>query len=173
MPTRPSTTNDPLAQQMVELGDRLCREFAPADRVAADVVRGHVRQVRAAFGSPRILAFLPILIERAVRLCLSDDSRSRARAEDQGVPWSPPPTVPADPQPDVGRPATPDPVPPMTELADRLCREFAPAGGAAATDVRRQVHDVRAGLGSPKVVLFLSILVEHNVRGRLRADAHA
>ena len=56
----------------------------------------------------------------------------------------------------------------LTEVADRLCREFAPAGGEAAETVRRQVREARAGFHSPKVLTFLPVLVERNVRRQLR-----
>jgi hypothetical protein len=59
----------------------------------------------------------------------------------------------------------------MSELEDRLCREFAPAGGPAAEDVRRQVRDARASFRTPKLLSFVPVLVEHDVRGHLRKAA--
>jgi hypothetical protein len=56
-----------LARQLVEVGDRLCREFAVAGGPDAEAVRRRVREARAAFGSPRVTAYLPVLIERQVR----------------------------------------------------------------------------------------------------------
>jgi hypothetical protein len=72
---------DKVAQQLVEMTDRLCREFAPAGGAAAEVVRGQVTEVRAGFGSPKVLTYLPVLVERSVRHRLS----------------APPPAVPSEP----------------------------------------------------------------------------
>lgn len=172
MPNSSSPTSDPLTPQMTELEDRLCREFAPVDGPAADVVRGHVRQVRAAFGSPRVMTFLPMLIERAVRRCLRDDRRAQTEAQAQGRTWSPP--SPATVVKGAAAAREAPHVPPTThliELEERLCREFAPAGGSAAEDVRNQVRAARAGFGTPKLLSFLPVLVEHDVRGQLRRTA--
>jgi hypothetical protein len=49
---------DKVAQQLAEVADQLRREFAPAGGIAAEVVRGHVQQVRAGFGSPKVLTYL-------------------------------------------------------------------------------------------------------------------
>jgi hypothetical protein len=62
---------DKVAQQLAEMTDRLCREFAPAGGAAAEVVRGQVTEVRAGFGSPKVLTYLPVLVERSVRHRLS------------------------------------------------------------------------------------------------------
>ncbi len=62
---------DKAAQQLAEATDRLCREFAPAGGDAAEVVREHVREVRAGFGSPKVLTYLSVLVERIVRHRLS------------------------------------------------------------------------------------------------------
>lgn len=56
-----------VAQQMAAVADRLCREFAPAGGTAADAVRAQVREAWADFGSPRVITYLPVLVERAVR----------------------------------------------------------------------------------------------------------
>jgi hypothetical protein len=69
--TASQSPTDKVAQQLAEVADRLCRESAPAGGVAAEVVRGHVQQVRAGFGSPKVLTYLPVLVERAVRHRLS------------------------------------------------------------------------------------------------------
>jgi hypothetical protein len=49
---------DKVAKQLVEMTDRLCREFAPAGGAADEVVRGQVREVRAGFGSPKVLSHI-------------------------------------------------------------------------------------------------------------------
>lgn len=54
-------------QQLADVADRLCREFAPDGGVDADVIRGQVREARAEFGSPKVLAHLSVMVERAVR----------------------------------------------------------------------------------------------------------
>ncbi len=58
---------------MVAVAERLCREFAPDGGPAAESVRDQVRDARDAFGSPRLIAYLPTLVERAVRRRLSCD----------------------------------------------------------------------------------------------------
>lgn len=57
----------------------------------------------------------------------------------------------------------------MAAVAERLCREFAPGGGAAAVSIRGQVSDARDAFGSPRVIAYLPALVERTVRRRLRA----
>lgn len=61
----------------------------------------------------------------------------------------------------------------LAAVTDRLCREFAPDGGAAAAAVREQVHRSRAEFGSPRVTAYLPTLVERAVRRRLRLVASA
>lgn len=58
---------DPLTRQLREVIDRLCREFAPAGGAADVLVRRHVAQVRAGFGTPAVVIYLPVLVEREVR----------------------------------------------------------------------------------------------------------
>ena len=58
----------------------------------------------------------------------------------------------------------------LAAVADRLCHEFAPDGGAAAAAVRAQVHRSRAEFGSPRVIAYLPTLVERAVRSRLTAS---
>jgi hypothetical protein len=70
-PTADQSPTNKVAQQLAEVANQLCREFAPAGGIAAEVVRGHVQQVRAGFGSPKVLTYLPVLVERAVRHRLS------------------------------------------------------------------------------------------------------
>lgn len=60
----------------------------------------------------------------------------------------------------------------MIAVADRLCGEFAPTGGAAAESVREQVRKAWADFGSPRVIAYLPVLVERTVRGRLVAVPH-
>jgi hypothetical protein len=57
----------------------------------------------------------------------------------------------------------------LEAVADRLCREFCPGGGAAADEIRTQVREARDAFGSPNVVAYLPVLVERTVRRRLRA----
>ena len=57
----------------------------------------------------------------------------------------------------------------LKAVAERLCREFAPAGGAAAAEIRAQVREARHEFGSPPVVAYLPVLVERTVRRRLLA----
>lgn len=59
----------------------------------------------------------------------------------------------------------------LVAVADRLCREFAPAGGPAATSIRDQVRRARAGYGSPRVIDYLPVLVERAVRGGLNSGS--
>lgn len=54
-------------QQLDAVADRLCREFAPAGGPAAEAIRDRCREARAAYGSPAVIAYLPVLVERAVR----------------------------------------------------------------------------------------------------------
>jgi hypothetical protein len=56
-----------VGRQLIAVADRLCREFAPDGGAAAAAVRAQVRRSRAEFGSPRVIAYLPTLVERAVR----------------------------------------------------------------------------------------------------------
>jgi hypothetical protein len=65
---------DKVAQQLAEMTDRLWREFAPGGGAATEVVRGQVRDARAGFGSPKVLTYLPVLVERSVRHRLSAPS---------------------------------------------------------------------------------------------------
>ena len=58
---------DVLARQLIEVGDRLCRQFAVAGGPSADSVREQIRKARAEFGSPKVIAYLPVLIERQLR----------------------------------------------------------------------------------------------------------
>ena len=58
---------DHVGRQMVAVADRLCREFAPDGGPAAESIRDQVRDARDAFGSPRVIAYLPTLVERSVR----------------------------------------------------------------------------------------------------------
>jgi hypothetical protein len=58
---------DHVARQLVAVADRLCREFAHGDAAAAEEIRAQVREARDAFGSPRVVAYLPVLVERTVR----------------------------------------------------------------------------------------------------------
>jgi hypothetical protein len=69
--TAGKTLADKVAQQLVEMTDRLCREFAPAGGAADEVVQGQVRKVRAGFGPPKVLTYLPVLVKRSVRHRLS------------------------------------------------------------------------------------------------------
>jgi hypothetical protein len=66
-----------LARQLVEVGDRLCRQFAVAGGPSAESVRRQVRQAQAAFGSPKVIAYLPVLIERQLRLDLATAPQTR------------------------------------------------------------------------------------------------
>lgn len=59
----------------------------------------------------------------------------------------------------------------IAALTERLCSEFAPTGGEPAESVRRLVREVHDGFGSPTVLTYLPILIEHAVRNRLRASA--
>jgi hypothetical protein len=68
---------DVLARQLVEVGDRLCRQFAVAGGPSAESVRRQVRQAQAAFGSPKVIAYLPVLIERQLRLDLATAPQTR------------------------------------------------------------------------------------------------
>lgn len=62
---------DVLARQLIEVGDRLCRQFAVDGGPSAESVRRQVREARAGFGSPKVIAYLPVLIERQLRLDLT------------------------------------------------------------------------------------------------------
>lgn len=66
---------DRMAQQLVDVADRLCREFAPAGGAGADAVRRQVREAREGFGSPTVFDYLPVLVERDVRHRLGPDRR--------------------------------------------------------------------------------------------------
>ncbi len=67
------TAADHVARQLVEVGDRLCGEFADGERVTAGSIREQVRRARADFGTPKVLHYLPVLVERAVRHHLQID----------------------------------------------------------------------------------------------------
>ena len=54
-------------QQLADVADRLCREFAPVGGADADVIRGQVREARGEFGSPKVLTHLSVMVERTVR----------------------------------------------------------------------------------------------------------
>jgi hypothetical protein len=54
-------------RQLVDVGNRLCREFADENGPTAESIREHVRGARAAFGSPKVISYLPVLVERMVR----------------------------------------------------------------------------------------------------------
>jgi hypothetical protein len=56
-----------VARQLEAVADRLCREFSPGDDAAAEEIRALVREARDAFGSPHVIAYLPVLVERTVR----------------------------------------------------------------------------------------------------------
>lgn len=58
---------DHVERQLAAVADRLCREFAPAGGPGAATIRDRCLEARAAYGSPRVIAYLPILVERAVR----------------------------------------------------------------------------------------------------------
>jgi hypothetical protein len=55
-----------VGKQLDALEDRLANEFG--DRVPKRQVKETVREVRAEFGSPPIMQFLPVLVERQVRV---------------------------------------------------------------------------------------------------------
>ncbi|MFC4943204.1 three-helix bundle dimerization domain-containing protein [Pseudonocardia sp. GCM10023141] len=56
----------------------------------------------------------------------------------------------------------------LAAVGQRLCREFAPDGGAGATAIRDMVREARTGFGNPDVIAYLPALVERMVRRRLR-----
>jgi hypothetical protein len=70
---------DHVRQQLDAVADRLCREFAPAGGPADAAIRQQVRQARAAYGSPRVIAYLPVLIERAIRRSISQIHTAHVR----------------------------------------------------------------------------------------------
>lgn len=74
---------DVVAHQLVGVADRLCREFAADGGARAESVREQVRQARAGFGSPRVITYLPVLIERDLRRTLQ---RARDAAGERPVP---------------------------------------------------------------------------------------
>ena len=59
--------DDLLTRHPNEVGDRLRRQFAVVGGPTAESVREQVRQARAGFGSPKVIAHLPVLIERQLR----------------------------------------------------------------------------------------------------------
>lgn len=61
------TEQERVARQMARVTDRLCREFTPAGGVAAQALREQVRKAWADFGSPKVITYLPVLVERTVR----------------------------------------------------------------------------------------------------------
>ena len=68
------------SDQIVEVAERLCREFAP-DGLAAEAVRARVREARAGYLEPRVLTYLPVLVERTVRRALTDAATARRSGE--------------------------------------------------------------------------------------------
>lgn len=58
---------DHVGRQLAAVAERLCREFAPGGGAAAESIRDQVRDARDAFGAPRVIAYLPLLVERTVR----------------------------------------------------------------------------------------------------------
>lgn len=58
---------DHVARQLEAVAERLCREFSQGDPAAAGEIRAQVREARDAFGSPSVVAYLPVLVERTVR----------------------------------------------------------------------------------------------------------
>jgi hypothetical protein len=56
-----------VARQLEAVAERLCREFSPGGGPAAEGIRTQVREARDAFGSPHVIAYLPVLVERTVR----------------------------------------------------------------------------------------------------------
>ncbi len=60
----------------------------------------------------------------------------------------------------------------LDEVGDRLCRQFAVVGGPRAESVREQVHRARAEFGTPKVITYLPVLIERQLRHDL-ATAHS
>lgn len=73
--------DDKLTQQLVEVGDRLCRQFAVTGGPSADSVREQVRRARVDFGSPKVVTYLPVLIERSVRRDLGTASEAPDHAD--------------------------------------------------------------------------------------------
>jgi len=65
--TEARTEEERIAQQMAQMADRLCREFTPTGGGAAETLRDQVRETWAAFGSPKVITYLPVLVERIVR----------------------------------------------------------------------------------------------------------
>lgn len=62
-----STEEEHVARQMAAVADRLCREFAPEGGPAAAALREQVREAWSGFGSPHVITYLPVLVERSVR----------------------------------------------------------------------------------------------------------
>ncbi|MBW0117789.1 three-helix bundle dimerization domain-containing protein [Pseudonocardia abyssalis] len=77
---------DVVARQLLEVGDRLCRQFAVDGGPTAESVREQVRRARAEFGSPAVIAYLPVLIERALRRDLTVDRSNRHEDRTDGQP---------------------------------------------------------------------------------------
>lgn len=65
--TAPHLEAEKVSRQVAAVADR---EFAPAGGAAAEAVREHVRAARAGYGSPAVLTYLSVLVERYVRLRL-------------------------------------------------------------------------------------------------------
>lgn len=73
------STTEKVDRQLMEVGDRLCREFADEEGPTSESIRAQVRDARADFGSPKVITYLPVLVERAVR---DDLTGSRAPSTD-------------------------------------------------------------------------------------------
>jgi hypothetical protein len=77
----PSTTGrspaDEVDRQLVEVGDRLCREFAGEEGRTARSIREQVHTARVDFGSPKVIDSLPVLVGRAVRHVLAPAPSTR------------------------------------------------------------------------------------------------
>jgi hypothetical protein len=64
-----ATASVPVEQQVAHVADRLVADFS--GQVPDAVVRGLVDQVYAAFREARVQQFVPVLVDRSVRVELS------------------------------------------------------------------------------------------------------
>lgn len=75
---------DVVARQLLEVGDRLCRQFAVDGGPTAESVREQARRTRAEYGSPTVIAYLPVLIERELRRHLAVGPPNRQEVRSNG-----------------------------------------------------------------------------------------